>query len=75
MTLEKSAQTSVFAVRDSLYAFTPMSIEHTMSVDKPELVNGLDFIFQGCAQANQGQATPACESVRIHLGLNEIVVQ
>ena len=73
LTLEKQGQ--VFAVRNSLYTFVPTSIEHTMSTDKPDMLASLDFLFQGCPQANQGQQAPACESVRVHLGLTEIVPQ
>jgi|GEM_PF-5527194 len=72
MTLEKQGQ--VFAVRASAYEFEPVSIEHTMSVDKPDQVANLDFIFQGCTQATQGQV-PTCEMVRVHLGLAEVVPQ
>lgn len=87
LTLEKQGQ--VFAVRASAYEFEPVTIEHTMSLDRPSLVNGLDFTFQGCTPAQQDQQdqrggqqptqqeTPVrnCETVRVHLGLAEIVVQ
>ena len=71
MVLEMSGQT--FSVRQSAYEFEPSSIEHTMSLDNPQLVDGLDFIFKGCA-ANQ-QGVQACEQVRVHLGLSQVVPQ
>ncbi len=70
MTLERQDQT--FAVRQSAYTFAPASIEHTMSVQKPDQVANLDFVFKGCTTP-QGQAQ-ACEMVRVHLELAEIVV-
>lgn len=71
MTLERQGE--IFGVRQTAYTFVPSSIEHTMSVDKPEQVANLDFVFKGCSTPQGG--TQACEMVRVHLELAEIVVQ
>lgn len=71
LTLEKQGQ--VFMVRQSAYAFAPERIEHTMSVDNPDQIDNLDFIFKGCSTPQGG--TQACDMVRVHLDLAEVVVQ
>lgn len=70
MTLEKMAGAQVFTVRQSLYPFSPVSIENTMSAQYPDRIGSLDFLFKGCNTPAGG--TQACDMVRAHLELAEI---